>query len=191
MRLSRKVWIILGLIVFVVLAIILATTYSSQVGERRELSDRLTVAQNRLPVLTGEKETLEADLQRARSALGASEAQFPRVVESIEYGEDLFRIAYGYDLCTMLAGLDLDLTSLSASTAAARQIGAVTYSVSSFTIAIAGNVDNILKFIDALCTQIDYRLAWSFQEPWSVGVNTVTMSPTGATISLDIYAYRR
>lgn len=193
MRLSRKFWIILGIGVLVVLIAILASTYVRQTEERRQLDDRLTLAQTRLPGLISEQQDLEGQLAQARSFLETSQARFPQAVESIEYGEDLFRIAYGYDLRTMFSELNLELTSLTASPPAAGQAGAVTYSVSTFTIAVSGDVNNILKFIDALGTQIDYQLPWTTQEPWSVQVNSVNFNVAGraATISLDVYGYKR
>jgi flagellar basal body-associated protein FliL len=194
MRSSKKVWLIVVIVIFAVVIGLVFSTYFRMAAEERELNDRLTLAQTRLPGLLREHEDLQNQLLQAESKLASSAAKFPQSVESIEYGEDLFRVAYGSDLRTMLTALDLELTNLSASAPTARTVGAVTYSVSSFTVGISGDVNNILSFIDAIGTQIDYRLpGWSFQVPWSVEVKSVNVNVGGgaASISLDIYGYKR
>jgi hypothetical protein len=126
--------------------------------------------------------------------LDRSRAKFPEVLESIEYGEDFFKIAYGQNLYAMASGCGVDLTSLTASQPADKEAGGVTYSVSSFKVVVKGDTDDILDFIDAVGTSIDYKLQWSFQLPWSVDVKSVKIDVGGegstATINLDIYAYK-
>ena len=118
--------------------------------------------------------------------LNANQAQFPELVECIEYEDDLFEIA---DECNVA------ITRLTSSKPTDKEAGGVTYSVSSFVVVVAGNIDDILKFIDAIGTGIDYELTWSFQLPWSVDVKSVNMKiaseTSTATINLDIYGYKR
>jgi hypothetical protein len=191
MRLSRKVWLIVEVVILVAAIVSLYVVYSRQVRERDELEASLSTAQALLPALTTNKQGLEAQLAQAESALSASQAKFPKVLESIEYGEDFFKIAYGQNLYTMAGGCGVDLTSLAASKPTDRIVGTITYSVSSFVVVVSGNIDNILKFIDAIGTGIDYTLPWSFQLPWSVDVKSVNIDVGGsATISLDIYGYK-
>jgi hypothetical protein len=173
MRLSRKVWIILGLIVFVVLAIILGTTYSSQVGERRDLTNQLTVAQNRLPVLTGEKETLEGQLGTARSSVDEAAAKYPQELHSIEYGEHIYDI---------VAKSNVALSGLSFPVPSASSVGTVSYSTVGLSLAVSGTRADIFEFIRTIRT--DSRFA-------STRVNSISMSGTSASISVTIYAYRR
>jgi len=145
-----------------------------------------------LPTLTSNKQELEGQLAQAESSLNTSQAQFPQVLESIEYGEDFFKIAYGENLYAMAGGCGVDLTKLTASQPADKKVGTVTYSVSSFVVVVEGNIDNILKFIDAIGTGIDYDLTWNFQLPWSVDVKSVNIDVANskATINLDIYGYK-
>ena len=173
MRLSRKVWIILGLIVFVVLAIILGTTYSSQVGERRELSDKLTVAQNRLPVLTSDKGTLEGQLGTARSSVDSAAAKYPQELHSIEYGEHVYDIVAKSNVA--LAGLSFPVPSASS-------VGTVSYSTVGLSLSVTGSRSDIFQFIQTIRT--DPRFA-------STRVNSIGMSGGSASISVTIYAYRR
>jgi len=183
MKLSKKVWLIVEVIIIVAALASLFTIYSRQAGERGDLQDRLSRAETLVPKLTNNKKTAEDQLASATSLLNKNQAKFPESVESIEYGEDLFKIA---DDC------NVELTSLHSSTPTGKKVGSVTYSVSSFGVVVEGNTDNILKFIDAIGTGIDYDLSWSFQLPWSVDVNSINMevAKSKATISLDIYGYK-
>jgi len=192
MKLSKKVWLIVVIVIFAVALGVLFSIYSGQNGERAQLNDRLSTAQTLLPGLMNNRETKEDELTQAESLLAASQAQFPEVVESIEYGEDFFKIAYGKNLYTMAAGCGVDLNSLTVSNPTNKEVGPVTYSVASFTVKVNGSIDNTLKFIDAIGTGIDYEPTWSFQLPWSAEVKGINIGVGGTTtINLDIYSYKR
>ena len=194
MKPSKKVWLIIGIAIFAIVLAVLFSIYSGLAGERGQLENDLSVAQTRLPKLTAQKGDLEDQLSQAQSLLDRSRAKFPESVESIEYGEDFFKIAYGQNLYAMASGCGVDLTSLTASQPTDEEAGGATYSVSSFKVVVKGDTDDTLDFIDAIGTSIDYKLQWSFQLPWSVDVKSVKMDITSGTatttISLDIYAYK-
>lgn len=181
MKLSKKVWLIIGIVVFVIVLAILFSIYSRLSAEREQLEDNLSAAHVLLPALTTQKGNLENQLAQAQSLLDSSRAKFPESVEIIEFGEDLFEIA---DDC------NVEITRLTASPPTDQVAGGATYSVSSFTIGVEGNVDDILDFVDALRAGVDFQL------PWSAELTTVRISYAGedtagtATINLDIYAYK-
>ena len=178
MKLSKKVWLVVVIVVFAIVLGVLFSIYSGQAGERNELNDKLSNAQTLLPGLVANREDLEDQLTQAESSLDKNQAKFSESVESIEYGEDLFEIA---DDC------NVDLTSLSPSLPTTKKVGTVTYSVSAFTVVIKGNTDDILDFIYAIRTCGDSQL------PWSVDLKSVNMDVAGGatTINLDIYGYKR
>ena len=184
MKLSKTVWLVAVIVIFAIALGVLFSIYSGQVGERKQLNDRLSVGQTLLPGLVANREDLEDQLAQAESLLDKSQAEFPESVKSIEYGEDLFEIA---------DDSNVDLTSLSPSTPTTKKVGAVTYSVSSFAVVVKGNIDDTLDFIDAIGTGIDYKLSWSFQLPWSVEVTSVNInvSSGSTTVNLVIYGYKR
>jgi len=188
MKKNKKVWLIVGIAIFAIVLAVLFSTYSRQAGEREQLENNLFTAQALLPRLTDQKGDLENQLAQAQSLLDRSRAKFPEVLESIEYGEDLFEIAYGQNLYSMASGCGVDLTKLTASLPTDKNVGAVTYSVSSFVVVVEGDVSDILDFADAL------RAGADFQLPWSVDVKSVNMNIASgtaiATINLDIYAYK-
>ncbi len=173
MRPGRKFWIILGIAIFAVLAVLLLRTYSEQVTEQNELNDRLTIAEGRLPGLTAEKGDLQKQLTQARSLRDTSQAKYPQAVESIEYGEHLFEIA---EKC------NVTLASLSFPRPSGTKQGAVTYSVVSLSLPISGSLADIFEFIQTIRT--DARFA-------STRVKSVSLGGGSATISVDIYGYKR
>ena len=107
MRLSKKVWLIAGIAVLAVVLGFLFSSYFQTAAEHEQMEDRLAQARSDLDRLKAQEPGLKNQESQAKSSLETSLAKFPQSVESIEYGEDLFRVAYGYDLRTMLAGLDL------------------------------------------------------------------------------------
>lgn len=177
MKLSKKVWVIVGIGILVIVLVSLYVFYFQQVGEREQLSGRLAAAQEEEGKLDDERDELEKQLAQAESSLDANLAQFPESVESIEYGEDLFELA---DDC------NLALTSLHQSKPTNKTVGTVTYSASSLTIVVSGGIDDILEFIEAIITGEDFQL------PWSADLEGVIINIAGGTasITLDIYGYK-
>jgi type II secretory pathway pseudopilin PulG len=194
MKISKKVWLIIGIAIFVIALVSLVRIYTQQVNEQKQLETSLAGQQALLRGLTASKNETEKQLAQAESLFNTSRAKFPESLESIEYGEDFFKIAYGQNLYAMADGCGVELTSLTASQPTDKTGGTVTYSVSSFDVVVNGDIDDILKFIDAIGTGIGYKLPWSFQLPWSVDVKSVSMeiSKEGATatINVDIYGYK-
>ena len=173
MKISRKVWLILGAVIIVAALVSLYIVYSGQAGERNDLNARLSRAQTLLPGLTANKNDLENQLAQATSSLNTSQAQFPGSVESIEYGEYLFEIA---DDC------NVNLASLNFPKPTVKTVGAVTYSVVSLALPVSGTLADIFDFIDTIRT--DERFA-------STDVKSVNVDIGGsATINLDIYGYK-
>jgi tetrahydromethanopterin S-methyltransferase subunit F len=173
MRISKKVGLIIGAVILVVILVILFSTYSRQAGERNDLNARLSAAQTLMPILTTQKTDLENQLAQVESSLNANKAKFPESVESIEYGEYLFEIA---DEC------NVNLNFLTFPKPTAITIGAVTYSVVSLSLPVSGELDNIFDFIEALRT--DERFT-------SAEVTAVKVEVAGsATINLNIYGYK-
>lgn len=174
---GNKVKLIAIAVLLVAALAVLFTLYSRQAAERNDLNERLDRAQVLLVGLGAQKTTLEDELAQARSLLDTSRANFPQIIESIEYGDDLFDIA---------ADCNVQITSLSASLPEDEKVGAATYSVSSFVAIVSGTTENILAFILAITTGDDFQL------PWSADVTSINMDAarSTATVNLDIYGYK-
>ena len=178
-KINKKIWLIIGIAIFVIALVSLVRIYSQQVREQEQLSVSLAAQQALLRKLSTDKEALENQLAQAESLLNTSQAKFPQSVESIEYGEDLFEIA---DDC------NLELTELSPSMPGTKTVGAVTYSVSLFAVKVQGDMNDILDFIYAIRTGNGFKLPWS-AEVKSVSVD-IGDEETVATITLEIYGYK-
>lgn len=176
MKISRRVGLILAAIIIVGALIGAYVIYSHQAAQRNGLNDRLTRAQNVLPVLTTQKQDLQTQLASAQSSLDTSQAKFPQSVASIEYGEYLFEIA---DDC------NVELTSLVFPQPTNKTVGAVTYSVVSLTLPVNGALDDIFDFIQTLRT--DDRFAST--EITGINMDIGEGSAT-ARVSVDIYAHK-
>lgn len=177
MRLSRKVLLILIIAAFAIAFGFLFSNYSQAAAELSQLEDRLSSAQTRLPGLITQKQEAENQERQAASALDISRAKFPRSVESIEYGEGLFRTA---------EDSKVQITRLTASAPHEGAVGNIDYSIASFVVVVKGDVTSILDFIHAL------RTGREFEFPWSAHVKEVQLDHQKgeALIGLDIYGYR-
>ena len=163
-RLSKTGWLILGIGIFVIALVSLYMLYSRQGDEQEQLNDSLLVAQATLPRVVSEKEDWqrqltqlgsqltqqESQLAQATSLLDTTQASFPESVESIEYDEELFRIADNWDL---------EITTLTASEPGNEEVEDITFSVTSFTADVKGEVANILGFINTIVTSEDFTSA--------------------------------
>ncbi|OGN95470.1 MAG: hypothetical protein A2Z77_07125 [Chloroflexi bacterium RBG_13_51_36] len=179
MKVSKKFWLIIGIIILAVVLGSLVRTYVQQAGEQEQLRTSLAAQQTLLRKLTTDEANLENDWEQAESLLNTSQAKFPGSVESIEYGEDLFEIA---------GDCNLQVTELTPSMPADKKVGAVTYSVATFVVKVSGSMDNILDFVYAMRTGDGFELPWSAHVK---GISIATGEEMEATITLDIYAYRR
>jgi hypothetical protein len=173
MKLSNKVWIIVGVGIIVVLLAISFWFYFGQVREKQDLEDRQNEAAARSITLAADEEDLENQLSQAQSLLNSSQAQYAQTIHSIEYGEYLFEIA---ESC------GVTLSSLSFPKPSSSKSGAVTYRVVALSLPISGTLENIFEFINTINT--DDRFA-------STRVNSVNLNVGGgATISVTIYSYQ-
>ena len=191
MRLTRTSWLILALGVFVIAFVSLFVIYSRQASQQKDLKNSLAEAEARYPQLTSQIQTLQgqlaqrqSDLAAELSKLSAAKAKFPPSVQSIDYYQRLLAIA---DDC------DLNVTSLTASGPRQQKADSVTYLVTTFNVAVRGEMTSILDFIHTLATSEDFTSA----TVEVININ-IPQPPTGqggipqeseASITMDIYAY--
>jgi len=163
-RLSKTAWLILGIGILVIAFVGLYVVQTQQGDEQEQLNDSLSVAQATLPTLVSEKEDwesqltqlesqltrLKSELTQATLLLSKTAASFPESVESIEYDELLFNFA---------RDCNLRITTLIASEPGTEGVEDITYSVTSFTVDVRGEVANVLDFINAIVTSEDFTCA--------------------------------
>jgi len=205
MKISKTAWLILGIGIFIIAFASLYVVYFQQGREQERLSDSLSVAQQTLPKLASEKDDwerqltqlgsqlarLKSELARATSLLADSKTSFPKSVESIEYGERLFKIADGWGL---------EIIRFTASEPGDQKVEVevgdikvedVTYFVTSFTVDVEGEVTDILDFINTIATD-EYFINATVVEVDMVVPELASEEEEepSATIKLDIYGYK-
>jgi len=208
MKLSKTAWLILGIGIFIIAFVCLYVVYSRQRDEEQWQRDSLLAAQNNLSQLISQKEDTESQLTQsesqltqsesqlaqATSLLNATEANFPESVESIEYDEELFKIA---DDC------DLEIVSLTATEPGEKEGEGVNFSSATFAVRVKGEVADILKFVNTIATNMDFTNAtvesvnMRIPEPLTreekAGLTTAEIKERempSASITLIIYGYQ-
>jgi hypothetical protein len=204
MRLSKTAWLILGAGVFVIALAVLFMLYSQQADDEKQAEESLANAQALLPQLIAEREDWESQLtqldnQLAQevSALEKSIAKFPKAVESIEYGEELFMIAHDYDL---------EIVELSASEPQEQEVDeTITYIVTTLEVTVSpaamlpesedayeaycdDAIANVLDFTDTVVNGKYFITATVEEVTWEIPDITESKRPE-ATIKLLIYCY--
>lgn len=144
MRLSKTVWIILGLAVFVIALVYMYMMYSRQASEQDQLKSKIAANQATLIRLVAEQESWQSQLAKleneiaqrqaalteANLALSQAKEDWPQSAESIEYDERLFEIADAWNL---------DITVVTAAEPNDTKVqGGTTFTVASFSVEIKG-----------------------------------------------------
>jgi len=194
MRLSKTAWLILGIGIFAILFGSLGTVYLGRASEQRQLNSRLLADQENLTKLISQRADLDKALTRAKTELNTAKGAFPTSVESIEIGERLFELADDWDL---------EVTEFTSSEPTNQEAEDVTYFVTAFTVEVAGEVDDIVKFIDAIATHRDFatatleRVSMEVPEPLTeeekegLTEEEIEEAETpSATVQLVIYGYK-
>jgi predicted nuclease with TOPRIM domain len=183
MRLSKTVWIILGVVVFVIGAVYLYMMYARQLDEQEQLKSKLATNQATLPRLIAERENWQSQLDKlqneiaqrqaalteANLALSQAKEGWPESAESIEYDEKLFAIADAWKL---------DITVVTAAEPKEVRVEGITFTVASFNVEVKGRlpettpeeeadyrdyiykaVGDILHFIDTVVNDKDFASA--------------------------------
>lgn len=183
MRLSKTVWIILGVVVFVIGAVYLYMMYARQLDEQEQWKSKLATNQATLPRLVAERENWQSQLDKlqneiaqrqaalteANLALSQAKEGWPESAESIEYDEKLFEIADAWKL---------DITVVTAAEPKEVRVEGITFTVASFNVEVKGRppettpeeeadyrdyiykaVGDILHFIDTVVNDKDFASA--------------------------------
>lgn len=158
MRISKTIWITLGVAIFTIGFVILFLMYSRQIDEQEQLKSQLATNVATLPKLVAERENwqsqlvkLQNELAQRQSALTEANQQlsqattgWPTSAESIEYDEKLFEIADAWNL---------DITVVTAAEPEEEEIEGISFTVASFTVGLRGKLVTIADFAEAA----DYR----------------------------------
>lgn len=183
MKLSKTVWIILGVAIFIIGFVVLYMMYSRQGDEQEQLKSKIAANQAALVGLIKERESWQSQLlnlqdelaQRqdalteANLALSQAAAGWPTSAESIEYDEKLFAMADAWNL---------EITMVTAVEPTEIKVEGITFTVSSFNMEVKGKprdelsrtyaeyreylyktVDDILAFVHTIVNDKDFASA--------------------------------
>lgn len=172
MKFSKTSWMVLGIGIVIIGTASLYMVYQGEVQKRDEARDSLAEAQATVPIRITERNDLESqlsqledelvqwqnelsqletELAQAELTLNQTGARFPISVESIEYDEFLVDFALGAN--------ELNMTSLTASEPTELTLDGITYTTTFFTVAINGEVADILNFINTIVADDDFQTA--------------------------------
>jgi cell division protein FtsB len=159
MRLSKTIWIVLGVAVFIIGFVVLYMMYSRQGGEQDQLKSQIASNQATLLKLITEKGSWQSQLAQlqdelaerqsalaeAKLALSQAGTGWPESAESIEYDEKLFEIADAWNL---------DIIVAKAAEPGEETLEGVTFTTSSFNVQVKGKP----READELSTtDVEYR----------------------------------
>jgi hypothetical protein len=183
MKLSKTVWIILGVAIFIIGFVVLYMMYSRQGDEQEQLKSKIAANQATLVGLIKERESWQSQLlnlqdelaQRqdalaeANLALSQAGTGWPTSAESIEYDEKLFEMADAWNL---------EITVVKAAEPQEEAVEGITFTVSSFNVEVRGKsrdelsrtsaeyreylyktVDDILAFVHTIVNDKDFASA--------------------------------
>jgi DNA-binding protein YbaB len=182
MKLSKTVWIILGVAIFIIGFVVLYMMYSRQGDEQEQLKSKIAANQATFVGLIKEKASWQSqlvklqdelaqrqnDLTEAKALSKAATEGWPDKAESIEYDEKLFEMADAWNLeITVVAAVEPQET----------EVEGITFTVASFTVDVTGKlreedklsktdaeyreylyktVDDILAFVHTIVNDKDF-----------------------------------
>ncbi len=197
MKLTRTTWIFLvAILALVAASASLYMVNSGKTNQQEKLRDDLDQAEASYSQLISQRADLEnrltqanEDLDAAEAALDEAEAKFPPSA----------KITIGYDeiLFGMAGHCQLEITSLVASAPTQVKGGYVTYMSTTFNVVVTPaaplpatddeSVDRILHFVHTMATGEGIVNASTFVN--TTTIESVAMSNTGASITMNIHSY--
>jgi len=155
MKLNKIFVLVVVLTAFAVIMAGLYSFYSQRVSQRNALLNSQKANQRTLSKLDEEKRILqsrlpelESSFKDAQTKLAETKRSFPVSVESIEYGEEIAKLALESKL---------NLVSISAKATTEENINGATYLVSRIDAEVKGEVDKILSFVDSVSMGASFR----------------------------------
>jgi uncharacterized coiled-coil protein SlyX len=171
MKLSSRTWVILLFVLILAGAVVLYMMYNNKLDERERALDNKAQAELFIPALESQKAGLEEELagleqeyaelnqrleelnitlESASNTLAESQNRLRLVVESIEYGEQLFALA---------ESTGVEITSIVVSDPGTGRISEINYDITGMHMEISGLETEILAFIDSVASHESFKTA--------------------------------
>ncbi len=198
MKIGRVTWIILGVVVLGVAFALLYMQYSKQLDEQSQLKANIAANQATVAKLSADRENWQSQLNKlndqlaqkraavapAQIALDGAKSVWPKDVQSIEYDQEIFNVAGGWNL---------DVSVVQAQDAKPTTVQGIGFMTTSFALSVTGQpltsgfadassyrdyvyqvVGNILGFVDSLANDKIFSTA-------SIGSVSISVPPVPAS----------
>jgi hypothetical protein len=145
-KLSRTSWLILAAGVFLVVLAALGLTRSQQMKDQSKLAGDLDASQKKLATintapLSQQLENLKVKVDESTTLLESAQARLRQTVISVDVTDEFFKIANDSSV---------NVTTMATSTINTADYGGISLSTTSLSASVAGTVENVIKFINAL-----------------------------------------
>ena len=154
MKFGKVAQLVLAIGIFAIAAVFLYQMYQGRQNEYEQINTQVAASQTLLLKLESDKAELEGQLsssqvqlEQAVASLSEGKAKFPEQIESIEYGELFFKMAHDRDL---------EMMRLSASEPAKLNVEDVTFTVTTFTMEVRGEVADMVDFVNGIAIGDDF-----------------------------------
>lgn len=183
MKLSKKIWLVIAIGIFIIAAIGLGMVRFQQINEQNQLNEKLVLAKSslegvQLEKLPSQQVELEEQLSQATSQFEAVKAILSQPVGSVAASSILFDIAKAHGV---------EVTEMTSSGPVTESLEGVTCSVISLTAKVEGDVPNLVSFVAKLNSHFTTGVVKSI---------TITIPETTseekalADIEMVVYTYR-
>ena len=182
MKLSKKSWLILTIVILIIASASLGVAHSQQVHEQRRLSEELSLAGSRLnrfqfEQLSSQQKELEEQLSQIVSQSETSDAASPQPIRSIAINDSLLNIA---------KARDVKIIDISTSGAVSGDLEGIPCRILTLTTRVEGDTPNLIRFTTDLIDNLTNSVIKS------VEINIprdTSKAKSSANIKLAIYYY--
>jgi len=174
LKISKRLFLIIGIGVFVIVGIGLVWVSFQQIGEQNELDEQLTSLQAKssgvqLEQLSSRQAELEEQLSDNLTALEAVKATLSQQVGSVNVTSILFDLAKAYNV---------EVSEMTSPGPTTENLEGVTCSVIPLTAKIAGEVSNLVSFV----TRLNSHFTTGVVKSVTITVLETTSSDNASTV---------
>jgi len=181
MRLTRTVWLVLGIGIFVAATAVLYFMYQGRVDERQKAKDALQlVEEQQLPGLMESKQALEDELAQKEDEIAQWEEDMIRLEELLDQAKlnisqvqegfpaSIAGISYDEALFSFADDSNIKVTGLNSSEPIPVEVNGNNYETTVFNLKVRGELADILDFINIIVT--DEAFATAVMEPVNLSI---------------------
>lgn len=183
MKLSKTVWLVISIGIFVIAAAGVGMVYFQQIRQQNELNEELTLARSNLErvqmeQLPSQQAELEEQLSQATSQFEAVEAMLSQSVGSIAATGILFDVAKANGV---------EVTEMTSSGMASDSLEGITCLVISLSAKVEGDVPDLVSFV----TELNSYFTTGVVKSITITIpETTSEEKASADIQLVVYTYQ-